>query len=155
MAVEIKQMPELRLATLRHTGPYNQIGEAFERLSRQLGPAAGPLFQLGAQMIALYHDDPEAVPTAELRSDAAISIPAGADMPQGLVEQRIPSGRYAAALHVGGYDRLGDAWARFMGEWLPASGERATPGVCFELYLNDPSTTPKDQLRTEMYAPLE
>jgi hypothetical protein len=37
MNVEIKALPALRVATLRHVGPYNRISEAFGRL----GPLAG------------------------------------------------------------------------------------------------------------------
>src|SRR5262249_51843905 len=62
MNVEITRMPELRLGTVRHVGPYNQIPLAFERLGRIVGPAATALRQHGSAMIAIYHDDPESVP---------------------------------------------------------------------------------------------
>ncbi len=32
MQIELEQLPSLRLATITHVGPYNQIGEAFARL---------------------------------------------------------------------------------------------------------------------------
>jgi len=105
-------------------------------------------------LLAIFHDDPESTPAAELRSDAGITVPEGAPLPAGLVELRLPAGRYARAVHVGPYERLGDAWARFMGEWLPASGQRVGPGVSYEIYTNDPRTVPKEELRTEMYIPL-
>ena len=154
MNVEIKQIPERRLGTVRHVGPYNQIPLAFERLGQILGPAAASLRQRGSAMIAIYHDDPESVPLEQLRSDAAVIVPPDLALPDGLVEQRIPAGRYACALHVGPYEQLGDAWARFMGEWLPAGGHRVGSGPSYEIYLNDPTTTPKPELRTEMYIPL-
>lgn len=50
---------------------------------------------------------------------------------------------------------LGDAWLRLLGEWLPASGERMAASECYELYANDQMTTPKKQLRTELYVPLQ
>lgn len=154
MDVEIKEMPELRLGTVRHVGPYNQIPLAFERLGELLGPAAADLRQRGAAMIGIYHDDPESVPLDQLRSDAAVAVPPDLAMPDGLVEQRIPAGRYARALHVGPYEQLGDVWARLMGEWLPASGHRVGSGPSYEIYLNDPGTTPKPELRTEIYIAL-
>jgi AraC family transcriptional regulator len=155
MQVEIKQVPDLRLGTVRHIGPYNQIPVAFERLGQILGQAAADLFrQRGSEMIAIYHDDPESVPVDLLRSDAAIVVPPDVALPAGLVEQRIPGGRYACAIHVGPYEQLGDTWARFMGEWLPRSGHRIADGPCYEVYLNDPTTTPKPELRTEMRIPL-
>ena len=33
MEVDIKDMPTLRVATVRHVGPYNQIPKAFEHLA--------------------------------------------------------------------------------------------------------------------------
>jgi len=150
MQVEIKTMPELRVAAVRHVGPYNQIPQAFERLGAIVGPNAWP----GAVMLAIYHDDPDAVPQDQLRSDASVVLPDGVRLPDGLVEQRLPAGRYACALHVGPYEQLGDAWARFMGEWLPASEHRVGDGPSYEIYLNDPRRTPREELRTEMYIPI-
>jgi AraC family transcriptional regulator len=49
---------------------------------------------------------------------------------------------------------LGDTWARFMGEWLPASGHRVGTGPSFEVYRNTPAQVPKDQLVTELYVPI-
>ena len=153
MEVEIKNMPALRVASVRHIGPYNQIPEAFERLGAAAGPA-GLFRQPGAAMIAIYHDDPDSTPQHQLRSDAAIAIGSDVPLPAGLDEQRLPAGRYACAVHVGPYEKLGDAWARFMGEWLPASGHRLGDGVSYEIYRNNPMQVPKEQLRTEMYVPL-
>ena len=61
MHVEIDPQPARRLATVRHLGPYNQIGRAFADLGRRLGPAMGGLAMHGAAMIALYYDAPESV----------------------------------------------------------------------------------------------
>src|SRR5262249_51459821 len=154
MKVEIKDQPEMRVAAVRHVGPYNQIPEAFERLGRIAGPAG--LLRPGNEMIAIYHDDPESTPVDQLRSDAAISVPRDAKLPSDLSEQRVPAGRYACTLHVGPYEQLGDSWARLMGEWLPASGHRVGSGVSYERYLNNPLTEPdKEKLLTEMCVPIE
>jgi AraC family transcriptional regulator len=154
MDVEIKNMPERRVGTVRHIGPYNQIAEAFGRLGEIAGPA-GLFARPGAAMIALYHDDPDSTPADQLRSDAAVVVPENATLPAGLSEQRLAAGRYASTVYVGPYERLGDTWARFLGEWLPASGHRLNDGVSYEVYINNPMTTPKDQLRTEIYVPVD
>lgn len=105
-------------------------------------------------MIAIYYDDPETTPQPELRSDAAIVVPEDVALPKELNEHRIPAGRYARAVHVGSYETLGDAWARFLGEWLPASGNRIGSGGTYKIYANDPTKVPKSELRTEMYLSL-
>lgn len=153
MRVDITSQPELRVGTVRHVGPYMQISEAFARLGDIAAPAR--LFeQPGAMMVALFHDDPDTTPADQLRSDAAVVVPNGVPLPQGLAEQKIPAGEYASTVHVGPYEQLGDTWARFMGEWLPASGRRLGPGVSYEVYHNTPMDTPKEQLRTEIRIPL-
>jgi AraC family transcriptional regulator len=152
MNVEIKQMPELRTATVHHVGPYNRISDAFGRLGELAGRAG--LITDKPTMLAIYHDDPETTPEADLSSDAALVIDEQSKIPQGLGEQRLPAGRYARTLHVGPYEQLGDAWARFMGQWLAQSGERMGPGTTFEIYLNTPMDVPKEELRTELYIPL-
>jgi len=151
MNVEIARQPEHRVGTVRHIGPYIQISEAFARL----GDLAAPLFERpGAMMVALFHDDPDTTPADQLRSEAGVVVEEGVPLPDGLTEQKIPAGEYASTIHVGPYEQLGDTWARFMGEWLPASGRRMGPGVSYEIYHNTPMDTPKDQLRTEIRIPL-
>jgi AraC family transcriptional regulator len=152
MDVEKKQLPGMRVAALRHVGAYNRISEAFGRLGDIAGHAG--LLNGKPTMLALYYDDPESTPEAELRSDAAVAIAEDAKIPAGLTEQRIAAGRYACTRHVGSYESLGDTWSRFMGHWLPESGERMASGVSFEIYVNNPMEVPKDQLITDLYLPL-
>lgn len=150
MNVEIKHVDEQRVAAVRHRGPYNQINEAFEKLGQIAGP--GGLFNdPKVAMVGLYYDDPDTTPADQLQSDAGLVVSQSTKLPSGLSEERIPAGDYAVTLHVGPYEKLPDVWARFMGEWLPSSGYRfADDGLSYELYLNDPTQVPKDQLRTEL-----
>ena len=153
MEVQIKTMPEQRVGTVRHIGPYNQIGEAFGRLGDIAGKA-GLFSRPEAAMIALYYDDPQSTPADKLRSDAGVAVAESVPLPDDLEEHRLPAGRYAVARHVGSYETLGDTWARFLGEWLPASGEQLADGPSFEKYLNNPMDTPKEKLETEIYVPV-
>lgn len=153
MDVRLEYMQARRLAVVRHTGPYNQIGRAFERLGALAGPA-GLLAHPGAAMIGRYHDDPEATPPEALRSDAGITVPEGVPIPAPLEEAILPAGNYARYAHIGPFETLGDAWSRFMGGWLPASGHRLGEGPAYEFYVSDMRTTPKEQLQTDLVVPL-
>ena len=66
-------MPELRVGTVRHVGPYNQIPNAFGRLGSIAGPA-GLVQRPEAAMIAISYDDPDSTPQDQLRSDAGIVV---------------------------------------------------------------------------------
>lgn len=154
MDVEIVDQPELRLGTVPHIGPYNQVTAVFERLGTIDGVAE--LFERSeAAMLAIYHDDPETTPQDELRSDAAVVIGESTPLPDGLVEQRIPGGRFARFDHIGPYEELGDVWARLLGRWLPESGYSLGPGGTYEIYRNDMRLVPKEELHTELYVAVE
>jgi AraC family transcriptional regulator len=152
MNVEIEQKPAQRVAALTHLGPYSTIGQTFERLGAIVGPA-GLLAQPSAQMVAIYHDDPEATPASELRSEAGIIVPDGTALPPLLHEVLLPAGRYARTTHVGPYDKLGDAWGRLMGSWLPASGERVASGITYEVYRKMDHSRPAE-LETDLFVSL-
>ena len=153
MNVEVKQMPALRVAAVHHVGSYQRISEAFGRLGDLAGRAG--LLEGKPTMLALYYDDSDVTPEAELRSDAGLVVPESVQLPPGLDEHRLPAGRYACTVHIGPYEQLADTWARFMGQWLPQSGERmAAEGTSFEIYVNNPTDVPKAELRTELYIPL-
>jgi AraC family transcriptional regulator len=153
MHIDIEQLPALRLAVVAHRGAYNQINQAFGTLGSLVGPT-GVFARPDTLMIAVYHDDPEATPVAELRSDAGVSLPDDIALPHGLEERRITSGRYARYTHIGSYEQLGDVWTRFMGEGLPATGLHVIDGPALEIYRNDPSTTPTAQLHTDLLVPV-
>jgi AraC family transcriptional regulator len=149
MNVEITHMPELRVATVRHVGPYEDIPEAFERL-HQIADGAGLASMPGTTMLAIYHDDPRTTPSDQLRSDAAVVVPPQEPIPGGLVEQTIPEGTYARTEHVGPYEQLGEAWELFK-QSIPQSGKQFGPGPSFEIYLNNPGMVPKEALVTDLY----
>src|SRR5689334_16010223 len=119
MDAAIVNQPELRVAGIRHIGPYMEIGREFGRLGGLLkGPPPA-----GSQMIAVYHDDPESTDASKLRSDAALTLTASSSAPMGLIVQRVPKGRYAKAVHKGGYEGLPEAW-KALRAWAAANGHR-------------------------------
>ena len=150
--VAIKRRPEIRVAAVRHIGPYHGIGEAFTKLDG-IVRAAG-LARPDSELIGIYYDDVRSTPIERLRSDAAISVGASDPIPAGVTEQRLPAGEYAASVHIGPYEQLGGAWGRLR-EWLVTSGRQLGNGPSYEVYLNTPMTErdPK-KLKTALYLPV-
>jgi AraC family transcriptional regulator len=149
MKVSVEFLPAKRVLAVAHRGPYGNIGAAFARLDAVLSNTSRD--DLGCvEMVALYHDDPESVPAAELRADAGVVVSDHASVPSELHVVTIPAGVYARTLHQGPYERLGDAWARFMGGWLVQSGHRVGDGPMYERYLNTPMDAAPHELRTEL-----
>lgn len=153
MNVTIKTMAPIWVAFMRHVGPYDQCGTAWD----QLLPALGKEGLIGAdtQFIGVSHDDPEVTPPEKRRYDACVTVDASY-APRGAIGvQNIPGGEYAMLTHLGPYAKLGESYGKLLGQWLPRSGRelRATP--CFEIYLNAPDNTAPEDLITDIYAPLE
>lgn len=145
MDVTITERPELRIAGIRHIGPYQDIGREFGRLG---GILKGPPPK-GSQIIAVFHDDPTTTPTDRLRSDAAITLAGSVPSPMGLIEQRVARGRFARAVHNGSYEGLPAAWHAIR-EWAKQNGH-ATANPGYEIYLNTPMDAQPADLRTEIY----
>lgn len=152
MQTDIVELPPRRVACLRHKGAYNQIGNAFQ----QLGPKAGSLGLYSnpdAKGIAVYLDDPETKPEAELNSVAGIFVTDDANIGD-LEEFRIEGGKFFRAEFVGHYSGLGQAWGAVCGKLIPEAGLQFRNGDCFEVYLNDCADTAPDDLRTDIYVPI-
>lgn len=147
MHVETETLPSLRLAAIRHVGPYNQIGHTFGELHRIVTAARLP----HRELVAVFHDDPASTAPERLRSDAGVIVDEGVALPDGVVEQRIPAGRYDKTEHAGLYARLGDAWGEFKRALAAKAGQPSARGFTFELYRNTPMEVAEDQLRTVLY----
>ena len=120
MKVQLKTLKPMRVAFVRHIGPYNECSKAWDRLTPELGRRG----MLGAdtRFIGLCHDDPDITPPEKVRYDACVTV--GEDYtPEGEIGvQMIAGGEYAVTTHFGPYDRVGETYARFFGGWLPKSG---------------------------------
>lgn len=154
MNVEIQNsVAPQRVVAMRHTGPYNEIGSVFEKIAAwasennvtMVGPA-----------LAIFHDDAESMPADQLRSDACIHVDSNFTTTDPKVQTiDLPGGRYAVVTHTGSYAGLGNTWSQFIGKWVPTSGERIDfERPCYEVYLNDCSVVPEEQLLTQLYEPI-
>jgi AraC family transcriptional regulator len=153
MDVQIKEIKPMRVAFVRHVGPYNEVGSTWQRLCAW----AGPRGFLGPQttFLGLCHDDPEVTPPDKIRYDACVTVH-DATEPEGDVGvQEIAGGEYAVATHRGPYEKLIETYAALCGQWLPQSGRelRSAPG--FEVYRNNPQNTAPEDLLTDIHLPLE
>lgn len=85
---------------------------------------------------------------------AGLLVPEHATIPHGLIEFRIPAGRYARTTHSGAHEQLPDIWPRFIGEWFLHSGQRIADGPMYDVYRNLRRTTPLAALRTDLHLPI-
>jgi len=152
MNVEIQRLQPMRVAFLRHVGPYNAVGATWDRLLTIMGKDG----YLGGcpMMLGICRDDPEVTPPSKIRYDACVTVDDDF-RPNGEIQvQVVEGGEYARTTHAGLYNTLGRTYAEFLGGWLPRSGRELRNAPCFEVYLNDPESTAPEDLLTDIYAPL-
>jgi len=149
---EIEELAPVRLAFLRHVGPYNEVGATWGRLMGWAGMRG--LLGPGAKMFGIVHDDPDVTPQDRIRYDAAVSVtrPVAPEGEFGVMN--LPGGRYAVFTHRGPYEDLGKFYQRIYGAWLPKSGCELGDSPAFEQYLNSPQTTRPEDLLTLIHVPL-
>lgn len=145
--VEVKEVPELTVAYVRHIGAYKGDAGLFENLFQKLMTWAGPKGLLrfpDTQMLAVYHDNPEITNEDKLRTSVCITVSADTLVDGEIGKMTIPGGQYAVArFELTGSDQYENAWNTMMGGWLPESGYQPDDRVCYEIYHNNPKEHPE------------
>ena len=94
-------------------------------------------------------------PSDKIRYDACVTASAAFHAVGDIGVQTIAGGDYAVLTHFGAYDKLGESYAKLLGQWLPRSGRNLRSSPCFEIYFNTPENTDPKDLITDIHAPLE
>jgi effector-binding domain-containing protein len=123
-----------------------EMGQAYralaEHLQEQGQEPAGPPFA------AYYNMDMQ-----DLDVEMGVPVPDAMPGQDQIQPSQIPGGKLATCIHTGPYEKIEAAYTA-LSIWVQEQGHRAT-GVAYERYLNDPSQTPPEALRTEIVFPLE
>jgi effector-binding domain-containing protein len=124
----------------------NGIAEALSRIFGEVIACLGRTGATPLEAFARYTIHPDG---AEVDIEAGFST-TGKVKPEGRIEAgSLPGGEVATVLHVGPYDRVGEAYEAVTA-WLKQTG-RASEGQPWEAYLSMP---PEDPPRTRVYFPL-
>lgn len=155
--IEVKDVPEMYVAYLRHIGPYAGDTALFGRLFERLFSWAGPrgLIGPGTRVLTAYVDDPHITDEANLRMDVAITVPEGTAADGEIGTKTIPGGRYAVGHFEILPDQYAEAWDAMCGRWFCESGYQPNDGACLEFYLNNPGQDPDGKHVVELYVPVK
>lgn len=121
MKVSVSVLPSVRVAFMRHIGPYGHpIQQFWESKFVPWALAQGLLPQ--SDCYGIGHDDPHITPAPQCRYDACVAV-ADDFVASGQVSiATLPGGRYAVAAFEGTVEQLYVAWIELLRDWLPASG---------------------------------
>lgn len=151
--VTIEHHEAVRCVSVPHTGPYLQIDAAMGQLFGALAQAE--LLGPDTRMQAVFYDDPDLVAVEDLRAAACSPCAQDLELPAGTEELLRPAGSYAKLEYTGPYADMKDAYRWLYGVWLPQSGYEISDRPGFEAYLNSPVDTKPEDLRSDIFLPVE
>ncbi len=159
--IGIKDLGNLKVISVRKTGKYSDsANEAWNSLckfaySKSVGQS-DKIITPESKFIGIGYDNPCVTAEENLRYEACITVDKDIQTEGEVFKNEIPGGKYAVFLHKGPYDSLMQTYNAIFTEWLPNNPYKLRDLPCFEMYLNrNPKMTKPENLRTEIYIPLE
>lgn len=155
MIPKIKTIEPINVICSRQTGSYAQAApKAWETIMKFA--YSRRLMSKNVRSIGVSHDDPTVTSPEHIRYDACLDLDTDITAAENVEKAVISGGKYAIFLHEGPYEGFQQSYEYIFNHWLPQSGEvLRDKKVCFENYLNrDPRRTKPENLRTEIYIPL-
>ena len=156
--VEVKELPDIEVAYVRHIGPYAGDAKLFEGLFAKIMTGAGPrgLIRFPETLImSVYHDDPNITDEAKLRTSICITVPKETKSDGEIGRMKIAGGTYAIARFEIFSNQYPEAWQSIYGGWLPDSGYQPDDGAPFEIYRNDPREHPEGKCLVDICVPVK
>lgn len=135
--VKIKTMPNMRVAYIRHTGPYKKDVDLFQKLYTKLyrwGEAKALIHPDTTRWITLFHDSCDLTEDDKLRVSVCMTISENIEVDGEVGSLIIQGGKYAIGRFEINEDQYQDAWNAMFSRCLPQSGYQPDDGFCYELY---------------------
>ncbi|BDD08250.1 AraC family transcriptional regulator [Fulvitalea axinellae] len=136
--VEVKTLPEMTVAYVRHIGPYKGDHQLFKRLMDKLMAWAIPrkvMENPGFKVLFVYHDDPNVTEEDHLRTSVCVTVPQDTAVGGEIGKMTVPGGEYAVGhFELGAPEEFQQAWQWMYGQWLPKSGYQPDNRSSMEIY---------------------
>jgi len=153
MEIRVEDWEPRQVAFVRHIGPYEKCGAAWERLCTWAAPRG--LLAGGPTMLGISYDDPNITPADKIRYDACLVVDGTTEAKGEVGVQEVAGGKYVVATHEGPYEEFTRTYSYLYAEWLPQNGWECRDAPCVEQYLNDPGSTPPEELLTLVCIPVQ
>ncbi len=152
MKVITRKIKPMRVAYLRHVGPYENTKQTWFDLTGRL--SVDKQLRKRSVFIGIGHDIPAVTPAAELRYDACITVGAGYKPKKPVELQTIVGGNYAVAKNCPAGE-IKDAFQFLFGKWLARSSRELRPAPSFIVLLGVRDAIAPKKLRVDIYVPLQ
>jgi AraC family transcriptional regulator len=154
--IRIERRQPQRVAYVRHVGPYATVGEAWGTLMKW---GWMKLLRGMPETFGLCFDDPEVTPEDKIRYEACMVVNDKAKGKGDVQVKEVAGGAYAVTLHEGPFETIGQTYAGLCGAVASGPVEGRTWALgdppSLEKYLTDPRRTKPEDLRTEVWMPVQ
>jgi AraC family transcriptional regulator len=152
MKIITRKIKPMRVACLRHIGPYENTKQTWVDLVARL--SADKQVRKRSVFIGIGHDNPHVTPAAELRYDACITVDEAYQPKKPVELQTIAGGDYAVAKNcpVG---KIKDAFQYLFGKWLARSSRELRPAPSFIVLVDAQSAVARTKQRVDIHVPLQ
>jgi AraC family transcriptional regulator len=155
MKVITKKIKPMRVAYLRHVGPYEDTRQTWFDLTARL--LADKQIRQRSVFIGIGHDNPSVTPASELRYDACITVDGDYEPKKPVELQTIVGGDYAVAKNCPA-GKIKDAYQYLYGKWFARSSRELRPAPSFIVSVDAPDVVARKKPRVELldiYLPLQ
>ena len=157
--VEVRELPAMEVAYVRHVGPYKGNGELFAGLFEKLMKWAAPRGLIRfpeSKLFSVYHDNPDITDEEKLRTSVCLTVPPETKADGEIGRMTVPGGRYAMGRFRLSETEYQNAWDMMFGAWLPESGYQPAEGrPAMEFYYNDPHQDPEGKMEVDIVIPVK
>lgn len=150
--VTVKELPDMQVIYVRHTGAFDRISEAYGKLMQFAGPRG--LLASSARTITVYHDDPSVTEISKVRQSACLLVDKDVTVKGEVGKMTIKGGKYAVGHFEIGVMEFEQAW-NTMCLWLSESGYEPGEGNPMEYYYNDHTQHPEMKFILDICIPVK
>ena len=150
--VIVKEMPEMQVIYCRHTGQFNEIHKAYDKLMQFAAPRG--LIKPDSHTITVYHDDPSVTEIEKVRQSACLVVENEVKTEGEIGKMTIPKGKFAVGHFEISVTEFEQAW-NTMCVWFTQSGYEPGDGNPYEFYYCDPENHPENKFVLDICIPVK
>ncbi|MEB3345161.1 AraC family transcriptional regulator [Aquimarina gracilis] len=151
--ITIKELPELKLASISHIGEFDKAANMFQKLMKW-GHQKRVLDTSNFKAIMIYHDNPNVTQTSKLRFSTCVTLRENIKTDGGIRQLTLNKGVYAVGHFEIKAEEISKAW-KSMCVWVIENRYEFRDGDYFEIYHNDHITHPEQKFIIDICIPLE
>ena len=152
MKVITRKIEPMRVAYLRHVGPYEDTKKTGFDLVARL--SVDKQIRKRSVYIGIGHDNPAVTPASELRYDTCITVDGDYEPKKPVELQTIAGGDYAVAKNCP-VEKIKDAFQYLYGKWLAQNSRELRPVPSFIVWVDAYKGVAPGTWRVDIYMPLQ